>query len=100
MTQRTREIGLRIALGAQRGNVLWLVMRQAVWMLAGGLVIGTALAVAAGRLIQSYLYGVSAHDGWTLAAVAAVLAISGCVAAYIPARRAAGVDPMQALRAE
>ena len=100
VTQRTREIGLRIALGAQRGDVLWLVMRQATWMLAAGVAIGLGAAYASTRLIGSFLYGVRAHDGATFAAVALVLLAAGAVAAYLPARRAAGVDPMEALRAE
>jgi hypothetical protein len=100
VSQRSREMGVRFALGAQRGDVVWLVMRQAGVMVATGTVIGLAMALAAGRLLRSYLYGVSAHDGWTLAAVAVVLVASGAVAAYLPAMRAADVDPMEALRAE
>ena len=98
--QRTRELGVRFALGAQRSDVVWLVMRQAGVMVVTGVVIGLAMALAAGRLVRSYLYGVSAHDGWTLAAVAVVLMLSGALAAYLPALRAAGVDPVEALRAE
>jgi predicted permease len=100
VSQRTRELGVRFALGAQRGDVVWLVMRQAGVMVVTGVVLGLAMALAAGRLVRSYLYGVSAHDSWTLAAVAVVLMLSGAVAAYIPARRAAGVNPVEALRAE
>jgi len=98
--QRTREMGVRFALGAQRSDVIWLVMRQAAMMVATGIALGLALALAAGRLVRTYLYGVSAHDGWTLAAVTIVLALSGALAAYLPAMRAADVDPMEALRAE
>ncbi|HTD56907.1 MAG TPA: ABC transporter permease, partial [Silvibacterium sp.] len=100
VSQRTREMGVRFALGAQRADVVWLVMRQAGVMVMTGTVLGLAMAVAAGRLVRSYLYGVSAHDGLTLAAVAVVLVASGAVAAYLPAMRAAEVDPMEALRAE
>lgn len=100
VSQRTRELGVRIALGAQRGDLLWLVMRQAGVMLLAGVAAGTGMALAGGRLVQSFLYGVSAHDGWTLAGAALLLLGSGLVAAYLPARRAAGVDPMRALRAE
>jgi len=100
VTQRTREIGVRIALGAQRRDVLWLVMRQAAIMLLVGLTLGAALALPSVRLIQSFLYGVTAHDGWTLASAAAMLLISGLCAAYLPARGAASVDPMKALRTE
>jgi predicted permease len=100
VTQRKRELGVRIALGARRGNLLWLVMRQAGAMLLAGVAVGGALALASGRLVRGFLYGVSAHDGWTLAGAAALLLASGMMAAYLPARRAAGVDPMEALRTE
>jgi predicted permease len=100
VSQRTRELGVRLALGARRGDLLWLVMRQASVMLISGVVIGLALAVASGRVVRSYLYGVSARDGWTLGFVAVTLLVVGMLAAYLPARRAAAVDPMEALRAE
>ncbi len=100
VAQRTREMGVRIALGAPRANLLWLVMRQAGAMLLIGVAAGGGLAWATARFIRGYLYNVSAHDGWTLAAAAALLTAAGLLAAYIPARRAAGVDPIVALRAE
>ncbi len=100
VTQRTREMGVRVALGAQRGDLLWLVMRQAGGMLIVGVAVGIGLALASGKLVGGFLYGVKAHDGWTLAGAAVLLLASGLVAAYLPARRAAGVDPMEALRAE
>ncbi|MGH9589175.1 MAG: FtsX-like permease family protein, partial [Terracidiphilus sp.] len=100
VAQRTREMGIRIALGAQRGNLLWLVMRQAGGMLLVGVAFGAGLAWMTARFVGTYLYGVSAHDGWTMAAAAALLCASGLLAAYIPARRAARVDPITALRAE
>ncbi len=100
VTQRTRELGVRIALGAQRGNLLWLVLRQAGAMLAVGVVVGLGLAWASGKLVGGFLYGVKAHDGWTLIGAALLLFASGMLAAYLPARRAAGVNPMEALRAE
>jgi ABC-type antimicrobial peptide transport system permease subunit len=98
--QRMLEMGVRIALGAQRTYLLWLVMRQAGALLVTGLAVGTGLALAAGRLVQGFLYGVGAHDGWTLAAAVVFLFASGMVAAYLPARRAARVNPMEVLRAE
>jgi putative ABC transport system permease protein len=100
VTLRTRELGVRIALGASRGNLLWLVMRQAGAMLLMGVALGSSLALASGRLVSGFLYGVSAHDGKTLVGAATLLLISGLAAAYLPARRAAGADPMEALRAE
>ncbi len=100
VAQRTREMGVRIALGASRGNMLWLVLRQAGLMLLIGIAAGAVLALSSARLLTSYLYGVSAHDGWTIAAAASLLFFSGIMAAWLPARRAARVDPMQALRAE
>jgi len=100
VSQRTRELGVRLALGAQRCNLLWMVMRQAGVLLLIGVFIGLALAIASGRLVRSYLYGVEAHDAWTLGCVAATLFVVGMAAAYLPARRAANVDPMEALRAE
>lgn len=100
VAQRTREMGVRIALGASRGKLLWLVMRQAGTMLLTGVAAGAALAWLTARFVRSYLYGVNAHDGWTMAAAAGLLCASGLLAAYIPARRAAKVDPMVALRAE
>ena len=100
VNQRTRELGVRIALGAPRASVLWLVMRQAGGMLLAGVALGSGLALASGRLARGFLYGVKAHDGWTLAAAAMVLFFSGAAAAYLPAQRAASIDPMQAIREE
>jgi predicted permease len=100
VTQRTRELGVRIALGASRGDLVWLVMRQAGAMLLMGVALGSGLALASGRLVGGFLYGVSAHDGKTLVGAVLLLLISGLTAAYLPARRAAGADPMEALRAE
>ena len=100
VSQRTRELGVRIALGAQRGDLSWLVLRQAGAMLLVGVAVGSGLAWASARLVRGFLYGVQAHDGWTLAGAAALLLACGLLAAWIPARRAASVDPMEALRAE
>jgi ABC-type antimicrobial peptide transport system permease subunit len=100
VAQRTREMGLRIALGAQRWNVVGLILRQTGWMLAAGLGIGLVLAYFGSLGLRTFLYGVKPDDPWTLASVTLLLLICGLAAAYLPARRAAMVDPMQALRAE
>ena len=100
VTQRTQELGVRIALGARRGQVIWLVIRQAGWILLAGSAIGLAVSFSLKRLLASFLYGVQAHDALTLSAASLLLLGTGLSAAYIPARRAASVDPMQALRAE
>ena len=100
VAQRTHELGIRIALGAPRGSLLWLVMRQAGTMLLFGVAAGAVLAWLSSRFVRSFLYGVSAHDGWTLASAAVMLCACGLLAAYIPARRAARVDPIVALHAE
>jgi len=100
VTQRTRELGLRIALGAQRSDVMWLVLRQATWMLLVGSGIGLVLAYLSSGLLRTFLYGVKPNDPWTMGAVTLLLTGGGIAAAYLPARRAAGVDPMQALRTE
>ncbi len=100
VAQRTHELGIRIALGAPRGNLLWLVMRQAGTMLLFGVAVGAVLAWLSSRFVRSFLYGVNAHDGWTLASAAVLLCACGLLAAYIPARRAARVNPIVALHAE
>lgn len=100
VSQRTREMGVRFALGAQRGDVIGLILRQAGVLVLAGVALGLALAFASTRFIRSYLFGVKAHDAWTLAAVAIILLIAGAAAAYLPARRAANVNPVEALRAE
>jgi len=100
VSQRTREIGVRMALGAQRSSVYQLVLKEATRLTAAGVGIGLACAVAAGTLMRGLLFGVRSWDVPTLAAVAAVLGISALLASYIPARRAASVDPVEALRAE
>jgi predicted permease len=98
--QRTREIGVRIALGATKENVLRLILRHALILLAVGVALGIGGAMAAGRVLKSFLFGVGAYDGFTIALVSAVLVACGLVAAYVPARRAAEIDPMTALRTE
>jgi macrolide transport system ATP-binding/permease protein len=100
VSQRTREIGVRMALGAQRSSVYALIMRQAGWLTAIGLAVGLVCSVGSSLLIRSLLFGVQAWDAATLAAVAFVLALTSLAASLLPARRAASVDPMQALRRE
>jgi predicted permease len=100
VAQRTGEIGIRMALGANRGNVLGLVLRGALLQLCFGLVIGIPVALAGGRLISNQLYGVKSRDPAILALAGAILGACALVAAFVPARRAASVDPMRALRTE
>jgi len=100
VAQRTREIGLRIALGAPQGNILALVLRRAVLLVAIGLATGGVLAWFAVKLAGGYVYGVQVHDALTFAAVGGLLAAASFFAAWLPARRAAAVDPIIALRSE
>jgi len=100
VARRQSEIGIRMALGAQPGSVVWLVLRDVAAMLALGTVLGLGASLAAGRLVASLLYGVKPDDAAPLAIAAVVLAIATGLAAYLPARRAARLDPMSALREE
>ncbi|MGA3041723.1 MAG: ABC transporter permease [Bryobacteraceae bacterium] len=100
VSRRTREIGVRMALGAQPGTVYRLILKEAGWLIAAGIAIGLVCSLAAATLLRGLLFGVRALDPETLAAVAAVLSIAALLASYIPARRAASVNPVDALRAE
>jgi len=100
VSQRRREFGIRVALGARPGNVLKMVLRQGVKMALAGVVIGFAGAFALTRLMTSLLFGVAARDPATFVAVAALLVLVALLACYLPARRAMRVDPMVALRYE
>lgn len=98
--QRTREIGIRIALGAQRSDVLKMVLHEGMSLTVAGVIAGIASALALTRLLSSLLYGVSATDPFTLAGVALLFALVAVLACYVPARRAMRVDPVVALREE
>jgi predicted lysophospholipase L1 biosynthesis ABC-type transport system permease subunit len=98
--QRTKEFGLRMALGASRDSVLSMVVRQGLLLVVIGLAIGVAGAMAAGRVLNAYLYQTAPRDPLIFAAVAGLFILSGVVACLIPARRATTVDPLIALRAE
>ena len=100
VSQRTREIGVRIALGAQRGTVYRLIMKEAGALALAGIVIGTGCAILAASLMRKLLFGTPPWDLTTLICVAAVLGASALLASFLPARRAASVDPISALRAE
>jgi putative ABC transport system permease protein len=100
VARRQGEIGIRMALGAQQAAVIWLVLRDVVAMLMAGAVLGLAASLAAGRLVASLLYGVKSYDPAPLAIAAVLLAAATGIAAYLPARRAARLDPMAALREE
>jgi ABC-type antimicrobial peptide transport system permease subunit len=100
VAQRTNEIGIRMALGADRSNVVQLILRGAFKRVLIGLLLGLPLAVGAGRLISSQLYGVSSWDPLALTIAAAALAVCSFFAAIIPANRAASISPMSALRIE
>jgi ABC-type antimicrobial peptide transport system permease subunit len=100
VAQRTREIGLRLALGAQKTNILNLVLRRALLVVSAGLVCGLAMAWFAVSLARGYIFGVEAHDGLTFGAVVAVLAAASSLAAWMPARHAASIEPIVALRSE
>lgn len=99
-TRRTHEIGIRMALGAERPEVLRMVIRMGLKLVGIGVAMGLAVSLAIGRVIATQLWGVSAYDPWTLTCVPLVLLATGFLACWIPARRTAGVDPLVALRYE
>jgi putative ABC transport system permease protein len=100
VAQRTNEIGVRMALGAQRGNVIWLVLREALALVVAGVGIGLLASLAATRTASTVLYGLEPNDPPTIAAATLLLLAVAALAGYLPARRAARVDPMAALREE
>jgi predicted permease len=100
VARRTRELGIRVALGAQPGDVFRLVLRQGMTLVIAGLVLGIAVAAAVTRLLASFLYGVSTMDALTFTAIPALLTFVALLACYLPARRATKVEPLVALRYE
>jgi len=100
VARRTSEIGLRIAIGAQPGDVLWLVMRRTVFLVGGGVAIGLIASMASARALAGLLYGVTPADPTALMLATLFLVVVAMLAAYLPARRALHVDPVVALRAD
>jgi ABC-type antimicrobial peptide transport system permease subunit len=100
VARRTREIGLRVALGAGRAHIQWLVLREVLPLIGAGVTIGIPAALAVTRLAKSLLYGVTPNDPTTLTGAALLMCAIALLAGYLPARRATRVDPMVALRCE
>ena len=100
VAQRTNEIGIRMALGAQRSGIVGLILREVAVLIGIGLAIGAGLALGGGRTAGSLLYGLKANDPLTLTLAVVLLAATGLAAIFVPARRASRLDPMAALRYE
>ena len=98
VARRTTEIGVRMALGAQRGTVIAMVMGESMRLVGIGVAVGLATALWAGRYVKTVLYGLPAHDPLTIAAAIGLIAAVSALAGGLPARRASKVDPMEALR--
>lgn len=100
VARRTGEIGIRMALGAERGRVLWMVLREALLLAAAGLAISIPIALFATKLVRAFLFETSTKDPVSLAVAAALLVITAVLAGFLPARNASRIDPMIALRHE
>jgi ABC-type antimicrobial peptide transport system permease subunit len=100
VARRTSEIGIRMALGAGRGSVVSMVLREAMLQAALGLAVGVPIALLCVRFLKTQMYGMGGQDLGVLCGAAAVLTVSACAAGLIPARRAASIDPVKALRTE
>jgi len=100
VAQRTRELGIRAALGASRADLMWMVLQGATGFIVIGLALGTIIARIAARYLESLLFGVKAGDAWVYAAVVVTLMIAGTLAAILPARRATLISPTVALGSE
>ncbi len=100
VSQRTNEIGIRMAMGAAQSSILRMILRQGVWIISGGVAAGVLLALAISRLVGNFIFGVSPYDPLTYVSVTAILGIVALLACYFPARRATRVDPVIALRYE
>lgn len=100
VARRRKELGIRLALGAEPGGVIWLVMKEVLLLLSIGLAVGIPAAMALGRFVSSQLYGIEGRDPWTAAATMILLSVVSAAAGLIPAHRASRIDPILALRYE
>src|SRR5262249_55490614 len=100
VVQRTGEIGVRLALGARNGSVVWMILRRSLMVVSLGIVLGIPAALIAARAVESLLYGLKPADWASLLVAISVLLVTAFAASYFPARRAARIDPMVALRCE
>jgi ABC-type antimicrobial peptide transport system permease subunit len=100
VARRRKELGIRLALGAQAGGVIWLVMREVLILLAIGLGVGVPAAMALGRFVSTQLYGIEPNDPWMAGTTVLLLTLVSAAAGFIPAHRASRIDPILALRCE
>ena len=100
VARRTSEIGIRMALGAQRGRLVWMVLREVLLLAGIGIAVSVPMVLTASKLVESFLFGMKRNDPWALATAGAILFAAALVAGYLPARRASSIDPMVALRNE